>query len=151
MGGLYNALFGYNIGGCLFLATMLTDENPQEYFPRFRDCWLSDDEEHIVIYTRVGGGNRSDPEDSDYDPDWDYGESKLYDMPEFVKTWDDAYDSTYGYYEFSVPERWREDFERIKAHKYDELSDEYVEHVQGCYPKLDIRDIIGKITAGDAE
>ena len=141
MGGLYNALFGYNIGGCLFLATMLTDENPQEYFPRFRDCWLSDDGEHIDIYTRVGGDNRDDG----------YGEEKLYYMPEFVRTWDDDFDSTYGYYEFSVPERWREDFERIKAHKYDELSDEYVEHVQGCYPKLDIRDIIGKITAGDAE
>ena len=141
MGGLYNALFGYNIGGCLFLATMLTDENPQEYVPRFRDCWLSDDVEHIDIYTRVGGDNRDDG----------YGEEKLYYMPEFVRTWDDDFDSTYGYYEFSVPERWREDFERIKAHKYDELSDEYVEHVQGCYPKLDIRDIIGKITAGDAE
>ena len=141
MGGLYNALFGYNIGGCLFLATMLTYENPQEYFPRFRDCWLSDDGEHIDIYTRVGGDNRDDG----------YGEEKLYCMPEFVRTWDDDFDSTYGYYEFSVPERWREDFERIKAHKYDELSDEYVEHVQGCYPKLDIRDIIGKITAGDAE
>ena len=144
MSGLYNMLFGYNYGACLFLATMLTDENPQEFFPRFRDCYLSDDGEHIVIYTRVGGGNRSYPDSDDYDPDWDYGESKLYDMPEFVMTWDDDFDSTYGYYEFSVPDRWRDDFERIKENRLDELSDSFVDHVQGCYPKLNIREILSE-------
>ena len=141
MGGLYNALFGWNVGACLFLATMLTDENPQEFFPRFRDCWLSDDGEHIVIYTRVGGGNRNDG----------YGEEELYKMPEFVRTWDDDFDSTYGYYEFSVPEKWRDDFERVKLNKFGELSDEFVDHVQGCYPLLDIRKVIGEAVAGDAE
>ena len=151
MGGLYNMLNGYNFGACLFLATMLTDENPQDFFPRFRDCWLSKDGKHIIIYTRVGGGNRSNPDDDDYDPDWDYGEWKLYAMPEFVRTWDDAFDSTYGYYEFSVPERWCEDFERVKTGRLDELSDEFVDHVQGCYQKLDIRGIIDGATAGDGE
>ena len=83
--------------------------------------------------------------------DWDFGESKLYAMPEFVRTWDDDFDSTYGYYEFSVPERWRDDFELVKAGKFSELSEEFVEHVQGCYPKLDVRDIISRAVAGDSE
>ena len=140
MSGLYNMMFGYNIGACLFLATMLTDENPQEFFPRFRDCYLSDDGEYIVVLTRVGGGNRSDGPDDESG----YGEHKLYDMPEFVRTWDDSFDSTYGYYEFSVPERWREDFGRVKDGRMGELSDEFIDHVSACYPRLDIRDIIAK-------
>lgn len=151
MSGLYNALFGYNAGACLFLAPMLTEENPQEFFPRFRDCFLSDDCGHIVIYTRVGGDNRSDPEDYDYDPDWDYGESKLYAMPEFVRTWDDSFDSTYGYYEFSVPDQWRDDFQRIRNSEFDKLSDAYIERIQGCYPTLNVREIIGQMTSSADE
>lgn len=52
MGGLYNVINGYN-PACLLLAPMLTEENPQSFFPRFRDCFL--DGERIVIFTRVGG------------------------------------------------------------------------------------------------
>ena len=108
MGGLYNAVFGYN-PGCLLLAPMLTDQNPEEFFPRFRDCFLGDGGETIVIFTRVGGGNRSEGPDDEYS----YGEEKLYDMPTFIRTWDDDFDDTYGYYEFGVPDEWKEDFEHI--------------------------------------
>ena len=148
MSGLYNALFGYNAGACLFLAPMLTEENPQEFFPRFRDCFLSDDGEHIVIYTRVGGGNRSDPDAYGYDHDYDYGESKLYAMPEFVRTWDDDFDSTYGYYEFSVPEQWKDDFQRVKDGELDKLSDAYIERIKKCYPTLDVQEIIRNVKGG---
>ena len=143
-------LVGWN-PACVFLAPMLTDENPEDFFPRFRDCWLSDDGERIVIYTRVGGGNRSDPYDEDYDPDWDFGEGKLYEMPNFVRTYDDAWDSTYGYYEFSVPDEWRLDFELVKEHRLSELSDAYVERMQGCYPKLDIRGEIAKLSKKEVD
>ena len=139
MGGLYNMLAGWN-PACLWLAPMLTDENPQDFFPRFRDCWLSDECDTIIIFTRVGGGNRSDGPDDE----WSYGEEKLYDMPTFIRTWDDDFDSTYGYYEFGVPEEWMEDFEHAKSGEFDKFSDRYVDRMQKCYQKLDIREIIKK-------
>ena len=80
MGGLYNAIFGMNPATVL-VAPMLTDEWPGSYFPRFRDCYVEDG--NIVIYTRVGGGNRFE---NHGDPDFDFGESKLYDLPTFIKT-----------------------------------------------------------------
>lgn len=141
MSGLYNMLYGYTME-CVTLAPMLTDENPQNFFPRFRDCFISEDGERIVIFTRVGGNNRSDPDAYGYDQDWDFGESKLYAMPEFVRTWDDDFDNTYGFYEFNVPEQWREDFQRIKDNEFDKLSDAYIERVQKCYPKLDVPELI---------
>lgn len=139
MSGLYNALFGWN-PACLWLAPMLTDENPQSFFPRFRDCYLGDEGDTIVILTRVGGGNRSDGPDDE----WDYGEHKLYDMPTFIRTWDDDYDSTYGYYEFGVPEEWKDDFEHAKNGEFDKFSDRYVDRMQKCYQKPNIRELIKK-------
>lgn len=139
MGGLYNTLFGWN-PACVLLAPMLTDENPQEFFPRFRDCFLGDNKDTIVIFTRVGGGNRSEGPDDEYS----YGEEKLYDMPTFIRTWDDDFDDTYGYYEFGVPDEWKEDFEHVKNGEFDKLSDRYVDRMQKCYQKLDIREIIKK-------
>lgn len=139
MGGLYNTLAGWN-PACVWLAPMLTDENPQGFFPRFRDCWLGDKGDTIIIFTRVGGGNRSDGPDDEYG----YGEHKLYDMPTFIRTWDDDFDSTYGYYEFGVPDEWREDFEHAKKGEFDKFSDRYVDRMQKCYQNLDIREIIKK-------
>ena len=139
MGGLYNLFVGWN-PACLWLAPMLTDENPEEFFPRFRDCYLGEGGDTIVIFTRVGGGNRSDgPDDED-----GFGEHKLYDMPTYIRTWDDDFDSTYGYYEFGVPEEWQEDFEHAKNGEFDKFSDRYVERIQKCYQRLNIREIIEK-------
>lgn len=139
MGGLYNALFGWN-PACVLLAPMLTDENPQDFFPRFRDCYLGDEGETIVIFTRVGGGNRSDGPDDE----WSYGEEKLYDMPTFIRTWDDDFDDTYGYYEFGVPVEWKEDFEHVKRGEFDKLSEAYIDRMQKCYEKLDIKTLLSK-------
>ena len=52
---LYNELFGFS-PACLVLLPML-GRKPEEY-PRFRDCFLSEDMKRIEIYTRVGGNNR---------------------------------------------------------------------------------------------
>ena len=149
MGGLYNAVFGYN-PGCLLLAPMLTDQNPEEFFPRFRDCFLGDSGETIVIFTRVGGGNRSEDPDDEYS----FGEEKLYDMPTFIRTWDDDFDDTYGYYEFGVPDEWKEDFEHVKRQEFDQLSEAYVDRMQTCFKNLNIRAILLRdvdATGEDAE
>lgn len=127
MSGLYNAIFGMNLATVL-VAPMLTEERPERYFPRFRDCYVEDG--NIVVYTRVGGGNRFE---NHGDPDFDFGESKLYDLPTFIKTYDDEFDTTYGYYVFGVPDEWKADFERVTAGKLGELSDAYVERIAKCY------------------
>lgn len=129
---LYNMINGYN-PACLLLMPMLGRK--QEEYPRFRDCFLSDDEKRIVIYTRVGGNNRK----------CGFGEEELYKDPNFVKTYDDSFDNTFGYYEFDPPERWKADFGRIVNGKPQDVSDEYYEYVSEFYPLLAEKGIIKKI------
>lgn len=128
---LYNMINGFN-PACLYFMPMLGRK--QDEYPRFRDCFLSDDYERIVIYTRVGGGNRN----------CGFGEEELYKDENFVKTYDDSFDSTYGYYEFSVPEKWKSDFDLIVSGKIADVSDEYVEYVEAFYPVLAEAGIVKK-------
>ena len=120
---LYNALMGFN-PACIIVMPMLGRK--QEDYPRFRDCFVSEDKKHIEIYTRVGGNNRG----------CGYGEEELYKDPLFVSTEDDEYDNTYATYTFNVPEKWKEDFDKIVEGKMKEVSDEYYNYVKEFYPKL---------------
>jgi len=129
---MYNIVNGFN-PACVVLMPMLGRK--QDEYPRFRDCFLSEDKERIVIYTRVGGNNRNSG----------FGEETLYEDPNFVKTYDDEYDSTYGFYEFNVPDRWKDDFKKIVEGNLDDVSDEYVEYVSNFYPKLAEEGIIKNI------
>ena len=52
---LYNMINGFN-PACVFILPLL-GRHDKEY-PRFRDCFLTDDG-NIAVYTRVGGGNRN--------------------------------------------------------------------------------------------
>lgn len=125
MSGLYNAIMGYN-PACIYFLPML-DRKPEDY-PRFRDCFLSDDSKRIVIYTRVGGGNRG----------CGFGEDKLYKDPNYVTTYDDDFDNTYGSYEFNVPEKWQKDFDAILNGDFDKVSDEYKAQTKKIYPDIDV-------------
>lgn len=129
---LYNAINGFN-PACIFFLPMLGRK--QEDWPRFRDCFLSDDSERIIIYTRVGGNNRG----------LGYGEEELYSDPNFVKTYDDDYDRTYGFYEFNPPEQWKSDFDKITQGKFKEVSDAYIECSKAFYPKLAEQGLIDKL------
>ncbi len=120
---MYNALFGFN-PACVALLPMLGRKSDE--YPRFRDCFLSDDRKHIEIYTRVGGNNRG----------CGYGEEALYKDPNFVNTYDDDFDNTYGTYVFDVPQKWRTDFDLIVKGEISKVSDEYVDEVKRFYPKL---------------
>ena len=129
---LYNIVNGFN-PACIFFMPMLGRKDAE--YPRFRDCFLSDDEKHIIIFTRVGGGNRN----------CGFGEEVLYEDPNFVRTYDDEFDSTYGYYEFRVPDKWKDDFEKICDGKFNDVSDEYVEYVSNFYPMLAESGLINNI------
>lgn len=119
---LYNMMNGFN-PACVFIMPMLGRK--QAEWPRFRDCWVTE-EGNIAIYTRVGGGNRN----------CGYGEEQLYDDPNFLKTYDDEYDNTYATYEFKVPEKWKADFDLIMSGKIKEVSEVYKTHLKEFFPKL---------------
>jgi len=125
MGGLYNMVHGYN-PACVWVLPLL-GRHENEY-PRFRDCYVDqkDGEYVIVIYTRVGGGNRN----------CGFGEEELYKDPLFVETVDDEFDSTYAEYKFRVPEKWKDDFNKIIERKFSETSKEYQELIKSFYPKI---------------
>ena len=119
---LYNMINGFN-PACVFFMPMLGRK--QEEWPRFRDCHITEDNT-IAIYTRVGGNNRG----------CGYGEEKLYEDENFIRTYDDDYDNTYATYEFKVPEKWRDDFDKLLGNRFEEVSDEYVAMLEGFFPKL---------------
>lgn len=61
---------------------------------------------------------------------------KLYEDENFLTTYDDEYDSMYGTYEFKVPDKWKEDFDKIMNVNFSEVSTEYVNYLKEFYPKL---------------
>ena len=130
MSGLYNIINGYNIA-CVLILPMLGRK--QEEYPRFRDCFVKDG--MIAIYTRVGGGNRG----------CGFGEEELYKDPNFIKTYDVDFDSSYATYLFNVPEKWKPDFNKIMDGNSKEVSDDYYNYVKEFYPVLAEKGIIDKV------
>lgn len=127
---LYNMINGFN-PACIFIMPMLGRK--QEEYPRFRDCFVTE-ENNIAIYTRVGGGNRG----------CGFGEEELYKDENFLTSYDDDFDSTYATYEFKVPLKWKNDFDLIMRGKQHEVSKEYVRYVKEFYPKLAEAGVIDK-------
>ena len=128
---LYNMINGFN-PACLLIMPMLGRK--QDEYPRFRDCFVTKDN-NIAIYTRVGGGNRG----------CGYGEEELYKDPNFLTTYDDDFDCTYATYEFKVPDEWKSDFDLIVLGKFSEVSEKYVQYLREFYPKLAQESVIDNI------
>ena len=127
---LYNMINGYN-PACVILMPMLGRK--QDEYPRFRNCFLEDG--MIAIYTRVGGLNRG----------CGFGEEELYKDPNFVRTYDDAFDNTYATHLFNPPERWATDFKKIVSGNMKDVSDEYVTCVKEFFPTLNKEGLIDMI------
>lgn len=118
---LYNMMHGKNTNADFLLSTLgLT----QGACGRFRDCYIGEDEQtgeqRIVVYTRNGGGNREE-----YQGTID----NLAMHPNYVRDYDDDFDSTYASIEFSVPEKFKvavadlynEQDKRTPAEKWDHV------------------------------
>ena len=118
---LYNVINGVN--PATFLILPMLGKHPDEY-PRFRDCFVTKDG-NILVLTRVGGANRGTG----------YGEEELLKSPYFVKTYDAEDDNTYGFYEFTVPDEWKEDFNLLMEGK--KPSEKYLDQMCKVYPKLE--------------
>lgn len=132
---LYNMINGVN-PATFFILPMLGEKHPDNY-PRFRDCFVDNNEIHV--YTRVGGGNRN----------CGFGEEELQQHPNYLRDFDDEYDSTYATYVFSIPDEFKNDFDLITSGKIKEISETYKERLYKVYPKL--KDTFDKIfTTEDA-
>jgi hypothetical protein len=129
---LYNMIHGVN--PCTFFILPMLGKHPDEY-PRFRDCFTKDEEHpeydgHIHVYTRTGGGNRES-----------YGDEneEMQSMETFVADFDDSFDCTFASWVFSVPEKWKADFDKIEAGVIREVSAEYQAELRRVYPKLEAK------------
>lgn len=121
---LYNLINGVNPAAFFFLPML--GHHPDEY-PRFRDCFVEQDPDRIVVFTRTGGGNREDYAEENH---W------ITTLPGFVSDDDDDFDSTFAYWRFAVPERWSADFSRLINGRAAEVSSEYEAECIRVYPKL---------------
>jgi len=118
-----------NPAALLFLPML--GKHPDEY-PRFRDCFASDEEHleydnHIIVYTRTGGGNRDDYiEEND----------KIRSMDGFVVDYDDSFDCTFASWVFEVPKKWKSDYDALMKEKIQDVSEQYRDQMLKIYPKL---------------
>ena len=96
MSGLYNTVFGENSQADALLKMLGLTRGD---FGRYRDCYLESGGDTIVVYTRCGGGNRDD-----YQSVFD----EMAKHTSYSRDWDDDFDSTYAYFEFHTPEKYRE-------------------------------------------
>jgi len=109
---------------------------------RYRDIYLNEDGTIIILYTRNGGGNRRH---------WDLSHSKykegpdcpcpgciitykLKKHPNYIRDYDDDFDSTYAYVEFEVPKQFKEIAESLatgkKPQSIHEKFDKYIEKIK---------------------
>lgn len=126
---LYNMMNGMT-PATFFILPML-GKHPDEY-PRFRDCFLADEDhpefdDHIIIYTRTGGGNRGD---------YITENQEMRDIPEFIGDYDDEFDNTYANWVFKVPDKWKDDFGKITNGEIKKISNEYKAELYRIFPKL---------------
>ena len=106
---LYNKLFGENEDAVALLGMLSLT---REAFGRYRDVYLNKEGTKIIVVTRVGGSNIKD-----------YQEvySNMRNHPNWITDYDDGFDSTYAYFEFTVPAKYEHTC-KVMAPKEDRLS-----------------------------
>jgi len=103
---MYNIMFGENPAGSAILATLGLTES---MCGRFRDCFVTDGK--IAVYTRNGGGNRDDYQDT-FD--------RLRKHPCYLWDTDDSFDSTYATVYFKFPDEFKEELKKLdNGEKFD--------------------------------
>lgn len=126
---LYNAMHGVNQS--TFFVLPVLGKHPEEY-PRFRDCFLGDDEMpntegKIIVYTRTGGGNREHYESENAD---------IESMDDFLFDYDDPFDSTFACWVFDIPSKWETDVKKVLDGNILEASNNYKKMIIATFPKI---------------
>jgi len=94
-------LFGVNEAAPVLLTMLKLNV---EEIARFRDCYLSEYGSEIIVYTRTGGNNRDDYQESI---------DKLRAHSAYVRDYDLDFDNTYMEFVFKVPDEYLEDCKRF--------------------------------------
>ncbi len=96
---LYNLMNGMHpLAGDLLWRLGYKSIDEVRGIPRLRDVFLYSDE--IRILTRTGGGNR---------PDYHDGNAALMAREGYLRNWDDTYDSTFAWWAYEWPDKYRDD------------------------------------------
>lgn len=129
---LYNMLFGVNEIAPLLLKILDIDQASEKYASgRFRDIYLNADGTKIILLTRNGGGNRAD-----------YFPEGIRKHPNYLTDYDDSFDSTYAYIEFSVPERFEEALKKVATGKEPEtLAEKFSRAVKDLKEGKDTKEV----------
>ena len=129
----------FGVTQATFFILPMLGKHPNEY-PRFRDCFTADEEhpefdDHILVYTRVGGDNRDDYKEKIED---------LRNLPGYVTDYDDSFDSTFATFVFKIPEKWKNDYKIMKDGSLFDVSDKYKEEIIRVFPKAEdkLREIL---------
>ncbi len=142
-GNMYNIMHGVNEIAPLLLKIL---ELKPEDTGRFRDIFLNEDGTKIILLTRNGGGNRGDYQDVI---------DELAKHPNYLDDYDDDFDCTYAYIEFSVPDKYKEEIKKfstgVKPKTLEEKTNETLakmdkmskEEIEQAFPAL--TDVMKKI------
>ncbi len=89
---MYNMIHGVNeTAPILLLAAGFRPEIVKHPGLRFRDCYCNEDGTEIILYTRIGGGNREAHADTI---------EKLRGRPNYIRDEDDSFDETFASFYF---------------------------------------------------
>lgn len=92
---LYNILFQENEDAMALLGMIGCTRN---MFQRYRDVNLNTEGDTITVLTRLGGMNRKD---------YKQVFANIKRNPNYMRDYDDVFDNTYCYIDFSVPEQYK--------------------------------------------
>lgn len=106
---LYNQLFGEDENATALLGMINVTRND---FGRYRDVHLNKEGTKITVTTRLGGGNRDD---------YKQVFINMAKNENYIDNYDDAFDNTYCYFVFRVPEKYLKTCQTI-APKEDPLT-----------------------------
>lgn len=102
---LYNQLFQENENADVLIGVLGLNK---AIFERYRDIYLNKEGTKITVYTRCGGGNRKEY-------------ARMFELmkrhPNYLRDYDDSYDSTYAYIEFSIPDKYKDMCKKIAPEK----------------------------------
>ncbi len=121
---LYNLLHGMNYLTPVLLAILDIDQKEGKWDSgRFRDIYLNENGTKIIIFTRNGGGNR--------DSYFPYDIKK---HPNYITDYDDDFDCTFAYIEFSIPKGFKRLLKKLstgeKPKTLQEKTNEYLDKLK---------------------
>ena len=98
---LYNDIFQENKDANILLGVLGLNKGA---FGRYRDIYLNKAGDKIIVFTRCGGSNRKD-----------YPEvfREMHKHPNYIRDYDDDFDKTYAYIEFSIPDKYKDMCKKI--------------------------------------